>query len=169
MSQRQMNIRQKLNQWRKSLSTKSTLAVIITAGVLMELTSAIQYWYAREGIRQEVEQRAESELRVKNLEIEKILSSVEATANTTVWMIEQHLSTPDELPTVMKHMIEGAPNIMGCGIGFLPNYYPSKGQWFEPYVVEREDGSLEHLQIGSERHNYHQADWYAIPMKTNKS
>ncbi len=169
MSQRQMNIRQKLNQWRKSLSTKSTLAVIITAGVLMELTSAIQYWYAREGIRQEVEQRAESELRVKNLEIEKILSSVEATANTTVWMIEQQLSTPDKLPTVMKHMIEGAPNIMGCGIGFLPNYYPSKGQWFEPYVVEREDGSLEHLQIGSERHNYHQADWYAIPMKTNKS
>ena len=169
MSQKWTNIKQKLTQWRKSLSTKSTLAVIITAGVLMEVTSAIQYWFAREGIRQEVEQRAESELRVKNLEIEKILSTVEATANSTVWMIEQQLNTPDSLPSVMRHMIAGAPNIMGCGIGFSPNYYSAKGRWFEPYVVEKGDGSFDYQQIGSERHDYLQADWYAVPIKTNKS
>ena len=134
----------------------------------MEITSAIQYYFAREGIRQEVEHRAESELRVKNLEIEKLLSTVEATANSTVWMVEQRLNMPDSLPSVMRHMIEGAPNIMGCGIGFSPNYYPTKGRWYEPYMVEKGDGSFEYHQIGSERHDYHQADWFAVPMKTNK-
>ncbi len=43
----------------KSLRTQSSLAVIITAAVLVEITSGIQYYFAKEGIRQEVEHRAE--------------------------------------------------------------------------------------------------------------
>ena len=37
----------------KSLRTQSSLAVIITAAVLVEITSGIQYYFAKEGIRQE--------------------------------------------------------------------------------------------------------------------
>nr|MBR6146302.1 hypothetical protein [Paludibacteraceae bacterium] len=43
----------------KSLRTKSSLAVIITAAVLVEITSGIQCYFAQEGIRQEVEHRAD--------------------------------------------------------------------------------------------------------------
>ena len=70
-----------LRRLRKSLQTKSTLAIIITAGVLMELSSAVQYWFAREGIKQEVQHRAKSELKVKNLEIEKVITAVETASN----------------------------------------------------------------------------------------
>ena len=45
----------KLNRWWHSVQTKSTLAILITAGVLIETTAAVQYWFAREGIRKEVE------------------------------------------------------------------------------------------------------------------
>ena len=58
----------KLKRWYRSLQTRSTLAIIITAGVLIEVTSAVQYWYARKGIREEVERRAVGELKVRNRE-----------------------------------------------------------------------------------------------------
>ena len=57
----------KYKRWIKSLQTKSSLALLVTAALLIELTAAVQYWYAKKGIREEVEQRAKSELKVKNL------------------------------------------------------------------------------------------------------
>ena len=35
-------------------------------------------------------------------------------------------------------------------------------------VYAKGDGSFDYQQIGSERHDYHRADWFAVPMKTNK-
>ena len=157
-----------LRRWRKSLQTKSTLAIIITAGVLMELSSAVQYWFAREGIKQEVQHRAKSELKVKNLEIEKVITAVETASNSTVWMLEQQLGRPDSLASVMRQMILHNDHIMGCGMGFMPDYYPQKGRWFEPYVDRLPDGSCVDMQIGSEAHDYLKADWYTIPMQSGK-
>ena len=157
-----------LRRWRKSLQTKSTLAIIITAGVLMELSSAVQYWFAREGIKQEVQHRAKSELKVKNLEIEKVITAVETASNSTVWMLEQQLGRPDSLASVMRQMILHNDHIMGCGMGFMPDYYPQKGRWFEPYVDRLPDGSCVDMQIGSEAHDYLKSDWYAIPMQSGK-
>ena len=67
----------------KSLRTKSSLAIIVTAAVLVEITSGIQYYYAKEGIRQEVEHRAESELRAKSLEIRNVMNVVEVVVENT--------------------------------------------------------------------------------------
>ena len=49
----------RFREWRKSLKTKSTLAIIITAAVLIETTSVVQYKFASDGIREEVQQRRE--------------------------------------------------------------------------------------------------------------
>ncbi len=158
-----------LNRWRKSLQTKSTLAVIITAGVLTEVTSAVQYWFAREGIKSEVRHRAESELRVVNLEVEKVVDAVETAAHSTVWMLERQLQNdPEALYVTMVEMLKHNAHLKGCGVGFLPGYYPEKGYWFEPYVNLLPDGSVEQLQIGSEKHDYTKAPWYTYPMESGK-
>ena len=47
---------------------KYSIFIIVTVAVLLELIFIVQYLYARKGIREEVEHRAETELRVKNLE-----------------------------------------------------------------------------------------------------
>ena len=52
----------KFKNWIKSLQTKSSLALLVTAAVLIELTSAVQYWYAKKGIREQVEQRTHKRL-----------------------------------------------------------------------------------------------------------
>ena len=58
------------------LKNKTSIAIIAVAAILLEATSLIQYWYSREGIREEVVHRAQTELKVKSLTIKN------ATLNT---------------------------------------------------------------------------------------
>lgn len=156
------------NRWRKSLQTRVTLAVLVTAAILIEATAVVQYIYARNGIRDEAQHRAEAELRAKDLEIAKVMLAVEAAANSTVWMLEKSIANPDEVAAVMQKMMNCNPNIEGCGVGFVADYYPSKGRWYEPYVSRGQNGTVMVRQIGGERHDYLHAEWFANPFSTNK-
>ena len=164
----QENTQNILKRWWKSVQTKSTLAVLITAAALIEITAAVQYWYAREGIRKEVEHRAESELKVKDLEIEKIVNTIEAAARSTAWVIESRLDDSKDVEDALANMVRVNSNIVGCGIGFKPYYYHDKGMWFEPYALRKGDKKAECRNIGSESHDYFTAEWYTEPMRTGR-
>ena len=168
MTLRGQNIVEVLDKWRRSVQTRSALAVLITAAVLMETVSAVQYWCAREAIRQEVEHRAESELTAKNLEAEKVTRAAETAARSTVWMLEERLGNPSLLYDAMRHLLSNNPNIVGCGIGFVAGYYPEHGRWFEPYVKRTANDSIVTMQIGGSNHDYLHADWYSHSMQTNR-
>lgn len=149
---------------RKALQRRSSLAIIITAAVLIEATSAIQYWYARKGIREEVKHRSESDLRGKSLEIRNVMTGVEAAVDNMVWMMEQSLQRPDSLYGVCEHLLANTPSIVGVGIGFEADYYPQYGRWFEPYVLRSANGEMSRSQIGSAGHDYLGAEWYCKGM-----
>ncbi|MBQ5461205.1 MAG: SpoIIE family protein phosphatase [Bacteroidaceae bacterium] len=154
--------------WLKSLQSKSSLAILITAAVLIELTAAIQYWYARKGIREEVEQRAKSELKVVNLEIQNIMTAVEVAVKNHAWEAEQMLAQPDSMYGVLHRLAEQNEQIIGAGITFTPNYYATKGYWFEPYVRAEKGKPAVASQIGGENHDYTQSEFFSVPMKSGK-
>ncbi len=147
---------------------KYSIFIIVTVAVLLELIFIVQYLYARKGIREEVEHRAETELRVKNLEIQKVMVAVETAISNTVWAAERSLEEPDSLYPVLRRMVEHNPTIVGAGLMFRANYYLEKGLWFEPYVAQRQDGSIDEAQIGSASHNYLEADFYVNGTKAGK-
>lgn len=161
-----MNILKKLRP--ETLRTKSTLAIIVTVAVLIEIISATQYWYARKGIREEVEHRAATELQVKNLEIQKVMVAVETAVQNTVWTAERVLQQPDSLYSVLQHLVEQNQTIVGAGLLFIVNYYPQHGRWFEPYVAQRQDGSIESAQIGSADHDYLNAEFFQNGIKSER-
>ena len=142
-----MNI-ETLNRWQKSLQTRSSLAIIVTAAILIELTVAIQYWYAKRGIEEEVVRRAKSELTVESLEIRNVMTSVEVGVKNHVWVIESMLEYPDSMYTIEYRIVHENEQIWGCGIAFIPDYYPSKGKWFEPYTSLNLGEKIVKTQIG---------------------
>ncbi len=144
--------------WRK-LRTRSGVLVLLTAAILMEVGSAVQYYFARNGIRDEVRQRAASEMQVKNLEIQQVVSRVETAVGNLHWALEQSIAHPDSVYPIMRRIMEKNPDLTGCAIAFLPDYYPSKGYWYEPYVFRDKD-ILENKQIGSAEHNYLEMSWF---------
>ena len=158
----------KFKNWIKSLQTKSSLALLVTAAVLIELTSAVQYWYAKKGIREQVEQRAKSELKVKGLEIQNILTAVEVAMKNHAWEAEQMLALPDSMYSVARRLAEQNDQIVGTGISFVPNFYPKMGRWFEPYVKAEKGKAAVMSQLGSETHDYTQMDFYTMTMKSGE-
>lgn len=144
----------------KTLRSKASLAIIVTAAVLVEATSAVQYWFAREGIRQEVVNRAESELKAKRLEIENVTTAVEVAAENLVWAVEAELSRPDSLPAIARRLVEQNKQIVGAAVIFVADYYPEYGRWCELYVAQRGDGRFETAQIGGPDHDYLNRDWF---------
>lgn len=144
----------------QQLSRRSTIAVIACAALLIVGLWGFQYWSASKGIRLEVEQRAKAELKVKQLEIQKVLSSVEVAMQNMDWAIERGLSDPDAFYEVAERLVSTNEAIVGAAALFVPNFYPQKGRWYEPYVTTDSTGQFVHKQIGSASHDYLQFDWY---------
>ncbi len=151
----------------KSLRTKSSLAIIVTAAVLVEITSGIQYYFAKEGIREEVEHRAESELRAKSLEIRNVMNMVEVAVENMAWAVEQRLSQPDSMWTVTRKLLADNEYIVGSAIAFEPYYYPRKGRQFSPYSYKH-DSTVTSIQLGTDQYDYHSMEWYTAPMASGR-
>ena len=150
------------------LKDKTSIAIIAIAAILLEATSLIQYWYSREGIREEVVHRAQTELKVKSLTIKNATLEVETAARNMIWVVEENLQYPDSMYSVIRRLLVNNPNILGCGIIFKPNYYQSKGYWYEPYGARRDNGVIETTQLASENHDYTKSEFYSVPMQTGQ-
>jgi len=144
---------------------KSSLALIITAAVLIEATSAIQYWFASNGIQKEVQHRAESELKVKSLEIQNVLTAVEVAVNNKAWWIEQQLAQPDTMWGITRKLLADNEIIVGSAIAFEPYYYPEKGRQYSPYSY-KQGKTIESKQLGTEQYEYHEKEWYTAPLQS---
>ena len=151
------------------LQAHSGLLVVIVAAILVELVSIIQYMYAREGIRQEVQQRAESELRVKSLEIKNVMTSVEVAVKNMVWAVEQNVDRPELAVSTCRRIVNNNPTIVGSGLAYVADYFPGRGHWYELYTLGSKDGEAGKAeQIGSKDHDYLNAEWFTSPLGTDR-
>ena len=108
----------------------------------------------------------DSELRAQHImdgidgKLTTMLSGVEITATNNVAEFEENLDSPEKLYKAMEHELRFNNRYLGCGIGFEPDYYPSQGRWFEPYLRFVDSTHIEREQIGSVQHDYHTQEWY---------
>ena len=155
-------MKNKLVQGWDKLQARSSLMLLIVAAVIIEVMSVGQYIFSRNGIRHEVEQRARTEIKLKNLEIQNVISDVEVAVNNMQWLIDWAAANPDSIYSTLQLIINNNPIITGCAMAFEPNHFPSKGEWYEPFAGRENGltGKTVHRQIGSADHNYHQATWY---------
>ena len=151
----------------KSLRAKSSLAIIVTAAVLVEITSGVQYYFAKKGIHEEVEHRAETELRAKSLEIRNVMNVVEVAVENMAWAVEQRLAQPDSMWTVTQKLLADNEYIVGSAVAFEPYYYPRKGRQFSPYTYKH-DSTMTNIQLGTDLYDYHSMEWYTAPMASGR-
>ncbi len=155
----------KLNRFQKiwqseTLRPKSGGVLVIVAVLLFEISLVTMYWFARERVRMDLQRRAETVLEVKDQEINRVMAVVEAVYKNTAWTIEQRLAYPDSLNAVLQQVIMRNNDIIGAGLVFEENYYPDKGRWYEPYILQLEDGTFAELQLGGPEHDYFKSVWW---------
>lgn len=150
----------KIKQWRPSIQFRSGLALLILAAVLIQVTGAVQYYFARNGIRDEVEHRAKTEMMMKHLEIQQMVSGVESAVENVKWLLGWTVANPETIFPILNEFMKSNPDIRGCAFAFEPYHFEEMGRWYEPYVMRDTNGVLIQKQIADSLHDYHQMTWY---------
>ena len=60
---------------------------------------------------------------------------------------------------MVEWVLRSHPNIAGCCIGFIPDYYPQKGRLFEPFAYWK-DGEVVKGQAAGPEHDYTKGLFY---------
>ena len=146
--------------WWLSLQIRNSLALLILAAILIQVSGAVQYYFARNGIRNEVEHHAKTEMMVKHLEIQQMVSEVESAVENVRWLLGWAVDNPESIYSILEEFVKSNPDICGGAFAFEPNHFEEMGYWYEPYVMRDANGLLVHKQIADSLHDYHQMSWY---------
>ena len=109
---------------------------------------------------------------IKNVSTEKIakiIRGAEMNANNIFDDVSRHLNDPEEVVTALKNKANLNIDVRGYFAAFVPDYFPEKGTWFEPYIFQPEYGGFDYRQVGSARHNYTKSPWYVQAKETGAS
>ena len=141
------------------LKSNTSLIIIIAAAILLQGLSAVQYYYTRSLLADELEKRAESEITTKAIIVKNTLNLAENSLSGHVWDLKRHLLHPDSSYRVMELVLRSHPNLTGCWVAYVPNYFPEKGRLFEPFVWW-DHSEIKHAEIAAEGHDYTQNRYY---------
>ena len=145
-----------------------SLGVIIAAAVILELVSGIMFYTSHNIILETMEKLVEREMTGVYLSIRNHLAKIEVTVDNMAWVVRDDLDNPDAMFVKTRRLVENNPAILGSSITFIPDYYPQKGRWFEPYAIRKADGTVESLQLGSPEHDYTKKEFFLMPITTNR-
>ncbi|MCR5644902.1 MAG: SpoIIE family protein phosphatase [Bacteroidales bacterium] len=143
-----------------SFSGRITRRIVVSMLALMSVVALLVFLFARREISALTSVHFQDVLENTNDKVEGMLDKVEISTGNNLAEIEEHLGSPEEVFDALEKELRLNPHIVGCAVGFNPDYFPEEGRWFEPYVARREDGTIERLQIGSESHDYLNAEWF---------
>ena len=150
---------------------RAGVGILIVAAVVLETISCLQYFTSRAAIRHEAEERAKTELRKAELEIEKHTIEMETAAKALAELVEKHLDCPDSIFADTRLAVSTVRENTSMAVAFVPDYYPSQGRYFEVCSSRMSRGvtgdglpvtgdSIHTRQIGSAAHDYTQMEWY---------
>lgn len=94
------------------------------------------------------------------MSIEQKIRDVEYSVRQAAPVIEAHLDDSNTLNAIVEQWVRRDSLVMGGSIAFEPNYYPSRGKWFMPYVFIDSTGIAIHKQLGGKHYDYFHKEWY---------
>jgi len=162
-----MSVNKKKNSLNDLLERRGSLIVLLLATIFIAITLGMFYYYAREGVKEEVELRAQSELLETSLKVDGVFGSVEVALENVAWAIEDKIYDTEKIYDFLETPVVMNKYITGIGVGYVANFFPEKGRWFEPYVSIDSLGTVSRLQLGSAKHDYLSQQWFKDPLKAD--
>ena len=145
---------------RNTKADHSGLWIIVVAAIVLEVISCIMYFTSRAAIRHEAEQRAKTELRKAELEIEMHTIEMETAAKTLALLTQKHLDEPDSVFSATRLAVSSLRTNTSLAVAFVPDYYPKKGRFFEVCSTRFSPDSIFTRNIGGADHDYTELEWF---------
>lgn len=145
---------------RQTGANRGGLWIVLVAAIALEAISCIMYFTSRNAIRHEAEQRARTELRKAELEIDVHAIEMETAAKTLALLAEKHIDQPDSIFSATRLAVSTLRANTSMAVAFIPNYFPKQGEFFEACSSRFSEDSIYTRQIGSKAHDYTQMEWW---------
>ena len=145
---------------KSKLSHRITWRVVLIVAIINAMTIGAVYIACLEISKANAQMRAQNFIDGVDSKLVGLLWAVERTSSNNVTEIENHLESPEAIFSALEHELRQNPDYLGCAVAFEPDYFPSEGRWFEPYVLFRDSTTIELRQIGGVEHDYLNQEWY---------
>ena len=151
----------------KSFSVRLTRNIAVIVLVTMTIISMLAFVIAATGIYASYKGHYADTIANISRNVAQTLEKVEISAVNIADELSRHVTSPEDVITTLTNEIAVNDNLTGCGLGFVPDYFPEKGRWFEPYG-SCADGVATVRDIGSASHDYHVADWFTSGLSSSE-
>ena len=138
----------------------SSIWVILVAAAVLEAISCVQYVTSRMAIRHEAEQRARTELRKAELEIENHTVEMETVAKGLALLVQKHIDKPDSVFAATRLAVQTIRSNTSLAVAYVPGYFGKRYPYFEACSSRISEDSIYTRSIGSAEHDYTQMEWY---------
>ena len=149
----------------KKIGTRTGFWVVLVAAIALEAISCVQYFTSRSAIKYEAEQRAKTELRKAELEIELHTVEMETAAKALALMVEKHVDNPDAIFEDTRLAVSTIREKTSLAVAYIPDYFPKKGRFYEVCSSRISEDSIYTRQIGSAEHDYTEMEWFQNGLK----
>ena len=137
---------------------KTILLIVASVLLLMVVVSFLICHYA---IMKQAHVGYMGIMKVASEKISKTVGGMEMNAMNVFDEVGKHMDSPESVIDALKSKTSLNPDVKGYFAAFVPNYFPQKGQWFEPYVHRTDSrGGFTVRDVGSASHDYTKSDWY---------
>lgn len=143
----------------ESFSKRLTRRVMLTVVVIMTSISVFVFLVSATGMLVYSRTHYSDIMDKARSNMSLIMSKVEVSSDNIIDELVWHLSSPEDITKTLAYEYETNHHLYGCGIGFISDYYPKQGHWYELYAFDDRDG-ITVRSIGSESHDYFNAEWY---------
>ena len=143
----------------RPIARRLTRRIVVPMFIIMLLISSVVSIFAAAGMLVLIEEHFADMQELANAKVATMLRSVEISAVNNVDEVQFYLANPATMKKSLASELELNSHLTGCGVGFVPNYYPKKGKWYEVYA-RNNNGVVEVEEIGSAKHDYFESEWY---------
>lgn len=144
----------------QSFSNRLTRRILLGVMAMMMIVCGLLFVASILSMTEETKGRYVGILHVANEKLEKILQENEDVVINVANTVEQNLETPEIVMKVLASELQLNPNTQGYFAAFEPNFFPSKGEFFEPYAFWNGKHQIDTLNAGKNTHNYFRRPWY---------
>lgn len=150
--------------YKGSFSLRLSLYILLVTAAVFITAIFMTYRSAREYVQGEVVEHSQVALDNTLLQISTMLQEVETTLESTSVLVADARHRAEDIYAVTEQLLLSNPNIVGSAVAFVPNYFADRGIYYAPYSYRR-DGVIAQKQLGSSEYNYHEMEWFSVPLR----
>jgi hypothetical protein len=151
-----------MNRVFKTFEAKIARRLLLWAALLVVIAGFIFYFAAMKSVTGLYVENVHNRMLINYEYTRRVLSDVYVQVTNNVDYIEQTLDKPEGQKSIMERIVRNGNRVHSCGMNFIRDYYPEKGQRYCPFAWRNPQNPDEILteEKGDDDFDYLGDEWF---------